>query len=269
MFSSGGTRWSHVAPNNAHFLAQISAGSRTPLTTAVVQDTGAYLGALRYRSTYVNAKLAQMVLGNAGVLTGSEVRIDGELRRISEDGTIELAADLIRSGFEVRHALKQAVYLNVEVVGPRKTVSRHDNGFQVTKTWHDSSGRRIELEGRQLLANQGDLFTVVLDIRPTRRGLFGESLLTDLLPSGFEIEGGTLSAPYYDSGTRRQSVELEAGKRPDFVESMDDPLRRSLQRSMADDNYAGFIHGPGRIPRPDDYSRRAYRVDVRAGDQRT
>lgn len=221
-FSAGGRRWSHIAPNHAHLLAQVSADSRTPATAIVVQDTGAYLGALQYRSTYVNGKLAQMVLGNAASLAGAEVRIDGEPHRIVEDGSIDLAPDLIRSGFEARHTLTQPVYLNVEVVGPRRTVGPQDNGFQIIKTWYDSSGRQIDLDRERLVANQGQLFTVVLDILPTERGLAGESLLTDLLPSGFEIEAGAVSPPYRVSNGRRQKIDLDAGKRPEFVENMDD-----------------------------------------------
>ena len=221
-FSAGGRRWSHIAPNHAHLLAQVSADSRTPATAVVVQDTGAYLGALQYRSTYVNGKLAQMVLGNAASMAGAEMRIDGKPHRIAEDGTIDLAPDLIRSGFEARHTLTQPVYLNVEVVGPRRTVGPQDNGFQITKTWYDSSGRQIDLDRERLVANQGQLFTVVLDILPTERGLAGESLLTDLLPSGFEIEVGAVSPPYRVSNGRRQKIDLDAGKRPEFVENMDD-----------------------------------------------
>ena len=220
LFADGGSDGQYTAPNNAHFLSQISTENRTPITAALVQRTGTYLSAWPYRSTYVNSKLAQMVLGDARSLAGEVVRIDGQDYRIAADGSIDLPAELLRSGFEMRHGLKRPLYLNAEVVGPRQTVGRVDNGFRVTKTWYDSRGERIELDGEPLVARQGDLFTVFLEITPTRTGLSGDTLLTDLLPSGFEIEAQAIALPRNADGATE--VEAESGKRPEFVQNMDD-----------------------------------------------
>ncbi len=261
-----GTQWSHVAPNHAHLLARVSAESRTPLTAALVRDTGAYLSTWRYRSTYANRKLAEIVLGNAASLTGTEVQIDGATQRIAEDGSIEVAPDLIRAGFEVRHTLSHALYLNVEVVGPRRTVDPEDNGFGITKTWYDSSGRKVEIDGEPLRADQGDLFTVVLDIRPSTRRLTGEALLTDLLPSGFEIEAGAVSPPYRLVGQQRVRIDADAGKRPSFVEAMDDRFvahyRRSWPSSVSRVSYTVRAVYPGEMTIPDAHVEMMYQPEI-------
>ena len=210
------------AAQSAHFLAQVSAANRTPLIAALVQETGAYLSALPYRSTYLNSKLAQMVLANTDSLAGAKVEIDGQDYQIAEDGSVDLAPRLLRSGFEVRHELRQPLYLNVEVTGPRATRNPVDNGFKIKKTWYDSAGERMEIEGILLHAEQGDLFTVVLEIVPTRTGLTGESVLTDLLPSGFELEAGAVAAPRSARGGVVETIDLDAGKRLEFVQHMDD-----------------------------------------------
>ena len=207
------------AAQSAHFLAQVSAANRTPLTVGLAHETGAYLSAWPYRSTYLNSKLAQIVLAEADSLAGAQVEIDGHDYRIAADGSVDLAPHLLRSGFEVRHELRQPLYLNVEVTGPRGTTNPVDNGFKITKTWYDSAGGRTE-RGVPLPAEQGDLFTVVLEIVPTRTGIAGEAVLTDLLPSGFELEAGAVAAPRSARGG--VAIDLDAGKRPEFVQHMDD-----------------------------------------------
>lgn len=210
------------AAQSAHFLAQVSAANRTPLIAALVQETGAYLSALPYRSTYLNSRLAQMALANTDSLAGAKVEIDGRDYRVTEDGSVDLDPLLLRSGFEMRHELRQPLYLNVEVTGPRATRNPVDNGFKIEKNWYDSAGERIEVDATPLHAEQGDLFTVVLEIVPTRIGLAGESVLTDLLPSGFELEAGAVAAPRSARGGVVEPIDLEAGKRPEFVQHMDD-----------------------------------------------
>ena len=210
------------AAQSAHFLAQVSAANRTPLIAALVQETGAYLSALPYRSTYLNSRLAQMVLANTDSLADANIEIDGQNYRVTQDGSVDLAPRLLRSGFELSHELRQPLYLNVEVTGPRATRSPVDRGFKIEKTWYDSAGKRIEIEATPLHAEQGDLFTVVLEIVPTRTGLAGESVLTDLLPSGFELEAGAVAAPYTARGDVAEPIDLNAGKRPEFVQRMDD-----------------------------------------------
>ena len=222
LFAADGKHLLYIAPNSAHFLAQVSPANRTPLIAALVQETGAYLSALPYRSTYVNSRLAQMVLANTTSLAGAKVEIDGRDYRIAEDGSVDPTPRLHRSGFKVRHQLRQPLYLNVEVTGPRATRQPVDNGFKIEKSWYDSAGERIEIDATPLHAEQGDLFTVVLEIVPTRTGLAGESVLTDLLPSGFELEAGAVAAPRSARGGVVEPIDIEAGKRPEFVQHMDD-----------------------------------------------
>ena len=268
LFAVGG-RHVRFAAQSAHFLAQVSAANRTPLIAALVQETGAYLSALPYRSTYLNSKLAQMALANTDSLVGAKVEIDGQEYRIAENGSVDLAPRLLRSGFEVRHNVRQPLYLNVEVTGPRATTNPVDNGFKITKTWYDSAGERMEFEGIPLHAEQGDLFTVVLEVVPSRTGLAGESVLTDLLPSGFELEAGAVAAPRSARGGVLETIDLDAGKRPEFVQHMDDRfVAHFAGKWVRSEQFGRGVHGTRRLSRNDGDPRRAPRVAVPAAHQR-
>lgn len=260
LFADHGTHRRYTAPNNAHFLAQVSAANRTPLTVSLVQRTGASLSAREYRSTYVNSKLAQMALAGAASLAGEVVRIDGRDYRIAEDGSIDVSADLLRSGFDVRHRLSQPLFLNVEVVGPRTTTDPIENGFIITKTWYDSAGEPIPLDGAPLVANQGDVFTVVLEIVSTRPGLSGDTLLTDLLPSGFELESADVAPP-------ADEREGEPGQSPEYVQNMDDRFVAYFTGRWIRDRrsvvaYAVRAVFPGDMVVPDAHVELMYRPEV-------
>ena len=261
LFADHGTHRRYTAPNNAHLLAQVSSANQTPLTVSLVQRTGAYLSAREYRSTYVNSRLAQMAFAGATGLAGEVVRIDDRDYRIAEDGSIDVSPDLLRSRFEVRHRLNQPLFLNVEVAGQRTTTAPIENGFSITKTWYDSAGEPIPLDGGPLVANQGDLFTVVLEIVPTRPGLSGDTLLTDLLPSGFELEAADVAPPATGEG------EAESGKRPEYVQNMDDRFVAYFTGRWSHDRrtvvaYAVRAVFPGEMVVPDAHVELMYQPEI-------
>ena len=259
LFAGDGNHWRYTARQSASFLAQVSAARQTPLTVSLVQDTGAYLSALRYRSTFLNSKLAQMVLGTTASLTGVDLQVDDREHRIAEDGSIDFAPHLLQSGFRVRNGSRQRLYLNVEIVGPRQTVAAIDNGFKITKAWYDSAGNRVDLSHTALRADQGDIFTVVLEVVATKRGLAGELMLTDLLPSGFEIESAPVVAPY--------QVDLRAGKRPEFIQNMDDRFVAHFAGSWRRDrrstvSYTVRAVYPGEMVIPDAHIEFMYQPEI-------
>ena len=71
-----------------------------------------------------------------------------------------------------------------------------------------------------LSANQGDLFTVVVEIERTKKGIGSNLLLTDLLPTGFEIEDAAITDPQING----VKIDLNEGRKPYFESEMDDRL---------------------------------------------
>ncbi len=72
-------------------------------------------------------------------------------------------------------------------------------------------------------AKQGDVFTVVVEIDQSKTNDVGDLLLTDLLPSGFEIEEGFVSAPtYLDKSGNRVEFDFGSAEVPTFTQRMDD-----------------------------------------------
>jgi uncharacterized protein YfaS (alpha-2-macroglobulin family) len=210
-----------------------------------------------------------MALAGATSLAGDVVRIDGRDYRIAEDGSIDVAPDLLRSGFEVRHRLNQPLFLNVEIVGPRMSTDPIENGFILTKTWYDSAGEPIPLDGAPLVANQGDTFTVVLEIVPTRSGLSGDTLLTDLLPSGFELESADVAPPervVSDMGVS-DDKESESGQSPEYMQSMDDRFVAHFTGKWVRDRrsvvaYAVRAVFPGDMAVPDAHIELMYQPEI-------
>ena len=80
---------------------------------------------------------------------------------------------------------------------------------------------------------------VVIEIDNSRRTSHEDLLLTDLLPSGFEIESGDLGAPkIYDENGELIELDLEGGKTPSFVQKMDDRFVAHFQSSWYANDYA-------------------------------
>ena len=110
------------------------------------------------------------------------------------------------------------MYVSAELFGSRNGMIPIDNGYKVTKEWYDTKGAIIDMSNGVLEANQGDLFTVVVTIEKSGLESFGDLLLTDLLPSGFEIEKASMSPPKFNG----QAIDFDDGPQPDHIEFMDD-----------------------------------------------
>ena len=212
-----------TAPEFAHFLADLDSQYQTEETLEIITRTQAYLASKLYRSTIGNARLVALHQARKDALDLEDVTIDGKPALIHSDGTIELSEEQVKNGFELRHVSTLPLVLNAEIVGRRETIQAVDNGFIIKKYWHDAMGAPIDLTNGVLEANQGDLFTVVLELESTASTNFEDLLVTDLLPSGFELEDTLISNPkvFLEDGSAAE-VALDYGKKPSTVQKMDD-----------------------------------------------
>ena len=106
--------------------------------------------------------------------------------------------------------------MNAELVGPRKNRIPADNGYNVQKWWFDAEGKHVD--DQLITAQQGQLFTVVIQVNKTSRNRDGDVLITDLLPAGFEIEDAFVAPPSLSS----VGVYHESDVEPDYQANMDD-----------------------------------------------
>jgi uncharacterized protein YfaS (alpha-2-macroglobulin family) len=137
---------------------------------------------------------------------------------------------MLRNGMEINHDSSSPLYLNVKATGQILGLGLNDQsyfkskwwlqdrGYSVTKRWYDRFGNYLDNENGVFNANQGDLFSVVLEIERTKSGTGTDLLVTDLLPAGFEIEDALLETPKSDG----KELDFEAGRTPSYKTGMDD-----------------------------------------------
>ena len=211
-------RLSIAAPKYAHLLTELHQDSLAPALTEVIRNTHAYLSQRRYRSTQSSAKLVALQTHQEQSMSGTVVLIDDVKFVLDDTGGVPLTDHQLKFGFEIEHNADAPLYLNVKTTGQRSFTDPLDNGYQVTKWWYDRSGNSVDLTSGALDVNQGDLFTVVVEIDRTKSGFGSDLLLTDLLPTGFEIEDATLADPQING----VELDLSEGKQPYFTAEMDD-----------------------------------------------
>lgn len=202
---------SSYALDYGYFLADVKPEQSTPNTSAILETTRAYMSTRSYRSTYFNAKLAAIFAARESQSKDLKIKIDGVGVIPDEAGKISLSSEQVSRGFKVWHNSKIPVFVTVEAVGNRHTVTKIDNGLVIDKVWYNESGEYVAFDGNTLHAKQGDLFTVTLRIWPSKTNdSNSDVMITDLLPSGFEIENVELQRP------------IENSREATFTESMDD-----------------------------------------------
>lgn len=212
-----------TATRSAHFLAELDSQYQNDETLEIISRTQAYLASKAYRSTIANARLITLHQARENAFDAEGIIVNGTPALIGLDGTVELSDEQIRNGFELRHSSAMPLVLNAEIVGRRDTIQSVDNGFEIKKYWHDAMGKPLDLSNGVLEATQGDLFTVVIEIEATSSTNFDDLLVTDLLPSGFELEETLISPPkvFMDDGSLID-ISLDFGKTPSTVQKMDD-----------------------------------------------
>ncbi|MDA9250026.1 MG2 domain-containing protein [bacterium] len=222
-------QWWLAARRYGYLLASLPAGHQTEATERVLDLTKSFLERSHYRSTIDNARLLRILQAANDSIDGLKVFVDGERVAIGMNGELELSDTQITSGFEIRHNGSSALQLVSETSGTRSSFSAVSNGYIVTKHIYNSDGHPVEPFGfstsEHLLftAKQGELFTVVIDIDHANRERLDDLLLTDLLPSGFELENSVVSQPkIFDNDGNLVELDIVEGLRPSFRQNMDD-----------------------------------------------
>ena len=175
-----------------------------------------YLSRQTFRSTFDNAKLVALYVAEKDSLSDIAIQIDGQKVTLGKDGVLPLSKEQIKNGFELKHNSELALSLNAELVGSPKSGLMVDNGYSLEKWWFDGNGDLVD--NAYLNAEQGQLFTVVIYAKKTSRSSGGDLLLTDLLPTGFEIEDASLTEPYLDTIGIYEENNLD----PDYKANLDD-----------------------------------------------
>ena len=208
----------YFAPRYAHLLTELPNDHITKSINEILLNSRQYLANLRYRSTLTSSKLVALSMQQSNLLEGTNITVNGEATEIGPNGEMSLDLDMLRTAMEINHDASSPLYLNVKATGQRQGLGLQDRGYFVTKWWYDRNGNYIDLGNGVLNVNQGDLFTVVLEIERTKSGTGTNLLVTDLLPSGFEIEDALLETPKIDG----MELDFEAGRTPSYKTGMDD-----------------------------------------------
>ena len=199
-----------------YLLADIPERYLTPEILSIRKMTKNYLSRQTFRSTLDNAKLVALYAAEKETLSDITIQVDGQKITLGKDGVLPLSKEQINNGFELKHNSDLSLSLNAELVGSPKSSLMVDNGYSLEKWWFDANGELID--NAYLNAEQGQLFTVVIHAKKTSRSSGGDLLLTDLLPTGFEIEDASLTEPYLDSVGIYEENNLD----PDYRANLDD-----------------------------------------------
>ena len=204
------------APRFGYLLSDIPEKYTTPEILQIRQKTKSSFAQKRYRSTLDNAKLVTLFKAEKEELENTTISIDGRNINLNKDRILALSKDQLLKGFKIRHNSDLPLSLNAELSGPRKNRTPIDNGYLIQKWWFDASGKHVDRQ--TFTANQGELFTVVIQVKKTLFNQEGDLLVTDLLPAGFEIEDAAVSSPSLSSVGIYEDSEMQ----PDYQANMDD-----------------------------------------------
>ena len=204
------------APKFGYLLADLREQYVTPEILKIRERTKSSFAKQKYRSTIDNAKLVKLFTAEKEALEDTKINIDGKDFELNKDRILPLSKDQLKKGFKVKHSSDLQLSLNAELVGPRKNRIPADNGYNVQKWWFDAEGKHVE--DQLITAQQGQLFTVVIQVNKTSRNRDGDVLITDLLPAGFEIEDAFVTPPSLSS----VGVYHESDVEPDYQANMDD-----------------------------------------------
>ena len=257
-----------TAPNFAYLLADLREPYQSDLSRIIIQRTKSYLGSKQSRSTIENARLLTLFNSQKNAVQIGELLINGDEFPVARDGSIDVPASLLGEGFELRYSADVPLVLNASITGRRQTIQPVDNGFKIQKYWYASDGKPIDLTNGVLEARQGDLFTVLLDIQATHDTQNDDMLLTDLLPSGFEIEDSLISPPreFFEDGGFIY-LDLDAGKKPVLVQKLDDRIISHFQGSWQYSSHAVLAYTvraayTGEMTIPDAHAEHMYAPEI-------
>jgi uncharacterized protein YfaS (alpha-2-macroglobulin family) len=221
-----------------------------------------------YRSTLDNANFAALLLGAQTAMSELDVRIDGRSVPVASDYSISIDREKATRGFTVEHNGSSTLYLNADITGRRVTTTAVDNGFEVQKLWINEAGEIISVNKEPINVKQGDVYSVMIVVSATSAHGNGNLMLTDLLPSGFEIEANPASAPFfYDKDKRKIMLSEYSGREPVWSESMDDRYVANFdnywyEKDHVITHYQVRAVYPGEMVIPDAHVELMYRPEI-------
>jgi len=170
----------------ASLLARVPANNRDDFVSAILRDVVSDASRLDYRSTRNNADIA-WILGQSRPKT-YELTLNGKSVSTGNDGTLDVPVALLAKGFSLSHDAEVDLFLTAEVTGPRLSDDQIRNGFSVSKWLFDADGNLLDPTAPDFTLAQGDLVQVLIKATAMDDHGNGQLLVTDYLPSGFEIE---------------------------------------------------------------------------------
>ena len=210
----------------AAYLAQVRPQYQTTEIQSFVSTIAHDLSRQPYRSTLTNARLLQ-IFRHLRVPQDLTVTIDGRDQQVGADGKIDLSRTQVTQGFQLSTDQGWSGFLNVEALGMRSSIDPVTEGLRISKSLADRQGEilyedrnlflpEFQDSGARLTVTQGDTVTVVLNIDIGADANGGRStqelMITDLLPSGFELETVEAQIPHAlrDEGAlRRVPMEVQ------------------------------------------------------------
>lgn len=258
------TRYGNWHPRAGVLLAELETATLPNAVRTLKEQMLSQLSASSWRSTQDNANLAALLAIQSAELANLEVSINGN--RV--DPVEPITAALLQRGFKVEYNHDSELYFNAEIVGRRSSSEAVDNGFNVRKLWIDEKGRVLTDHEKPLRVEQGDIVTVAVFFEPTDNLGRGNLMLTDLLPSGFEIESATGVTPrYLDREGESKPLSSLQRRQPDWTESMDDRYTANFTGSWSRGR-GGMVYYqlratyPGEMVLPDAHVEFMYRPEV-------
>ena len=188
----------------ASLLARVPVRNRDDFASAILRDAVSDASRLDYRSTRNNADIA-WILGQSK-LQGYELKLNGNSVATTDDGTLDVPMALLAKGFSLSHDGDADLFLTAEVTGPRISADEIRNGFAVRKWLFDTNGNLLDPTAPDFTLAQGDLVQVLIRATATDDHGTGQLLMTDYLPSGFEIE--TKGALFLDDINPDEIIDL-------------------------------------------------------------
>ena len=203
-----------------YLLTKLEETHKSLQTQEIIELTYKYLSSEKYRSTFDNAKLIQMQSERVNNSINQKIYIDGVMHEINSDQGIPITIEQLKNGFEVEHSSKPTLVLTLEIVGKRISTKPINNGFIVEKYITDTDGMPLKKDlNKPIKFDQGQLLNVTILIKAENKNINnGQLLLTDLLPSGFEIESenSTLNTRRCDSKAYKDFLTKSLKNRTDY-----------------------------------------------------
>lgn len=258
----------HVAtPQASAYLSQLPEKDLPPLIQLLMDTTKFHLGVIENRSTLDNARLAELLFLEQKAKLPRSIKLDGKEYQIAEDGEIMIPLDLLRSGFVINQVIDHNMFLNVELVGQNRSRERIQNGFNVTKRIFDQSGKEIQLSSTTLNLGQGDLLTVLVEFESTLKSLQGDLVLTDLLPSGFELMEDYIPSSLFSLNGKAFRLNIEEDYSLKIRQDLDDRVMVHYHDDWGPKNrkqlaYTIRASYPGKMVLPDAHVELMYQPEI-------